>query len=366
MVDTIYNFDQINPDWYDTMRPTQLPVYKDEYGSNGNISMSVRQTRFGVKGSAPTGLGDLKTVFEWDLFGVGVDAGQTTIRLRHAYLELDRFLAGQTWSPFMDPDVFPNSLEYWGPNGMVFFRNIQLRWTPMSGTNELVFALERPGASADAGKYADRIELQDVSARFPYPDLSGHYRYNADWGHVQVAGILRRIEWVDTNPTPQYQLSGSGTGWGINLSSNIKFGRGNVLRLQYVYGEGVENYMNDAPQDVGIQTNPGDPVRPAVGKLLPLSGPVVFLDLAWNEHWSTSIGGSTLTITNSDGQEPAAFHKGEYALVNLLYTPVKNFMVGGELQWGKRENFSGGWSTTDLKFQFSARANFDVSIGGKD
>ena len=25
----------------------------------------------------------------------------------------------------MDPDVFPNSLEYWGPTGMVFFRNVQ-------------------------------------------------------------------------------------------------------------------------------------------------------------------------------------------------------------------------------------------------
>ncbi len=23
----------------------------------------------------------------------------------------------------MDIDVFPNSLEYWGPNAMVFFRN---------------------------------------------------------------------------------------------------------------------------------------------------------------------------------------------------------------------------------------------------
>jgi len=26
----------------------------------------------------------------------------------------------------MDIDVFPNSLEYWGPNGMIFFRNVQV------------------------------------------------------------------------------------------------------------------------------------------------------------------------------------------------------------------------------------------------
>ena len=30
------------------------------------------------------------------MFGVGADAGQTTIRLRHAYGELGKFGAGQT------------------------------------------------------------------------------------------------------------------------------------------------------------------------------------------------------------------------------------------------------------------------------
>ena len=74
----------------------------------------------------PTDVGELKTQFEFELFGVGVDAGQTTFRLRHAYGELGQFGAGQTWSPFMDIDVFPNSIEYWGPNGMVFFRNVQV------------------------------------------------------------------------------------------------------------------------------------------------------------------------------------------------------------------------------------------------
>jgi hypothetical protein len=105
-----------------------------------------------VKSSIPTALGDLKTIFEFELFGVGVDAGQTTFRLRHAYGELGHFGAGQTWSPFMDIDVFPNSLEYWGPNGMPFFRNLQVRWMPIMGRSNVVIAVERPGASADGGK----------------------------------------------------------------------------------------------------------------------------------------------------------------------------------------------------------------------
>ena len=68
--------------------------------------------------------------FEFDLFGTGVDAGQTTFRLRHAYGEWGSLLAGQTNSLFMDGDMFPNTIDYWGPTGMVFYRNVQIRWTP--------------------------------------------------------------------------------------------------------------------------------------------------------------------------------------------------------------------------------------------
>ena len=125
----------------------------------GQFFFGVKQTRFGVKAHAPTKLGEAKAVLDFDFFGVGVDAGQTTLRLRHAYIELGQFLMGQTESPFMDLDIFPNELDYWGPNGMVFFRNVQFRWTPIQGDNVLEFALERPGASGDQGSYADRIEL---------------------------------------------------------------------------------------------------------------------------------------------------------------------------------------------------------------
>ena len=127
------------------------------------------------RASTPTAVGELKTTFEFELFGTGVDEGQTTFRLRHAYGELGAFGAGQTWSPFMDIDVFPNSLEYWGPTGMVFFRNVQVRWMPIKGDRSLTIALERPGASGDQGVYADRIELQNIKGRFPLPDLSGEY-----------------------------------------------------------------------------------------------------------------------------------------------------------------------------------------------
>ena len=90
MTDIGYNFDQINPAWFDALRVTKLPVSKNQFGSNGNTYFSVRQTRFGVKGFTPTPLGELTAVFDFDLFGVGVDEGQTTMRVRNAYGEIGR------------------------------------------------------------------------------------------------------------------------------------------------------------------------------------------------------------------------------------------------------------------------------------
>ena len=365
MLDTGYQTKQNDPNWFDVLRPTKLPSYADEYGKDGRWFAGVRQSRLGFKTATPTKLGELKTIFEFELFGTGVDAGQTTFRLRHAWGELGQIGAGQTWSPFMDPDVFPNSLEYWGPNGMVFFRNVQLRWTPwQKGDSNFMIALERPGASADQGIYAGRVELEGVKARFPLPDLSAHFRYAKDWGHVQLAGIVRQVKWDDLN-NDQFDLSGSATGWGFNLSSNIKIAKKHVARLQVAYGDGVQNYWNDAPVDIGIQNNLGDPRRPVVGKALPILGVVAFLDLNWNAKWTSTVGYSLVDIKNSDAQADSAFKRGQYALVNLLYYPIANVFLGPEIQWGKRENFRDGFTSDDVRIQFSAKYSFKYQLGGK-
>jgi len=359
--DAIADFNQNNPDWYDVSRPSRLPAYANQFGDDGHFYLSGRQSRLGVKGT----LGDVKAQFEFDMFGVGPDAGQTTIRLRHAYGQWKQIGAGQTNSEFMDVDVFPNSLDYWGPGGMLFFRNVQVYWEPYAnGNSNARIAIEAPGASGDAGVVADRIELQNVKARFPAPDFTGHYRAGGAFGYVQIGGALRYIAYDDLLTTDQYNLSGHVWGWGFSASSNLKASDNDVVRLQAIYGEGIENYFNDAPIDVGVARNPGNAVTPVVGKALPILGLVAFLDHNWNKEWSTAAGYSRVDVTNSDGQAPDAFRIGQYALVNLLCTPVKNVMMGGELQWTRRENFSDGWSVNDFRLQFSFKYSFSAKVGG--
>jgi len=365
MLDIGYDFKQIDPNWFDTLRVTKLPTSPNQFGQDKSTFAGVRQSRFGVQSSTPTDYGTLNTKFEFEMFGTGVDQGQTTIRLRHAYGEFGKILAGQTWSPFMDIGVFPNSLEYWGPTGMVFFRNVQLRYTPVSdGKHTLMVALERPGASGDAGIYADRVELQNVKARFPLPDFSAAYKFEQKWGYLRAAAILRRINWDDTLTNDNFALSGHATGWGLNLSSNINASKKDVVRLAYVFGEGIQNYMNDSPVDIGIKKNLSNPVTPVVGDTLPVQGLLIFVDHTWNKEFSTAVGYSRQDIKNSDAMTPNSFKNGQYALGNVLYTPVPNVMFGGEYQWGRRTNFTDGFHSDGSKLQFSFKYNFSWKLGG--
>jgi glutaminase A len=364
MLDMGHNFKQIHPDWFDTLRLTKLPASPKEFGEDNSTFSGVRQSRLGVRSSTPTTMGDLKTIFEFELFGTGVDSGQTTFRLRHAWGELGAFGAGQYWSPFTDPDAFPNSLEYWGPTGLAWYRNVQVRWTPIRDDHSsLMIALERPGASGDQGVYADRIELQGIKARFPLPDFSAAYKYSEKWGYVRVAAQLRKIKWDDTL-NDNLDLSGDATGWGFNFSSNLNAGKNDVIRMAVVVGEGIENSMNDSPIDIGIQKNLQDPLRPVIGKPLPIVGTSIFLDHKWNDQFTTAIGYSRQDIDNTDGQAPNAFKAGQYFLGNVLYTPVPNVMVGGEYQWGRRENFSDDFHSDGVKLQFSFKYNFSWKLGG--
>ena len=362
--DVIWDFKQNNPDWYDVNRPTKLPKFHDEFGRDGNFWLSARQSRFGAKATIPTDSGDITAQFEFDMFGVGRDAGLTTIRLRHAWGQWKQIGAGQTNSQFMDVDVFPNILDYWGPNGMLFFRNVQLFWEPYKNDESNArIAIEAPGASADVGLLSERIELESISPRFPAPDLTGHYRFGRSWGYVQIGGALRYFAYDDLLPNDAFDLNGHTWGGGVSVSSNIKFNTRNVLRLQWTYGQGIQNYFNDAPVDVGPERNPGNLVTPFTGEALPITGYVAYLDHNWSDAWSTAVGYSSVDIENSDLQRPDAFRLGRYASVNLLRS-IKNVMMGGELQWAQRENFSDGFDVDDIRLQFSFKYSFAATVKG--
>jgi DcaP outer membrane protein len=356
MVDAIHDFNTVDPDWEATLRPSKIPVncpvggpLDPGCGQDGNTLFSVRQSRLGVTGDFPTDAGELHTKFEFDMFGVGADAGQTTIRLRHAYGEIGPFLAGQTNSLFMDGDVFPNTIDYWGPGGMVFFRNIQFRYTPVR-TDQMKFAvaLESPGSAIDAGNVSNPDGWE---AWNPYPDLTAQYRLSQPWGHAQVAGIFRWLGYQNPTNAGITKSSGHVLGGGVNLSGAVNtVGRDKVL-AQLAYGQGIANYFNDCCVDVAPNSALND------GRAVPLIGWLLYYDHYWSEKWSSSVGYSAQNQDNTGGQSANAFKNGAYASGNLLFYPAKGIMTGMEVLWGQRENKNGN-KGDDTRVQYSVKYDF--------
>jgi hypothetical protein len=360
--DAIQDFDRVNPNWEATLRPSRIATTKGQFGSDGQSLFSGRQSRLGVKATGTLADRPYEAKFEFDLFGVGADEGQTTIRPRHFYVSWGPFLAGQTNSLFMDGDEFPNVVDYWGPAGMVFLRTPQFRWTFWNRNGwKAAVALEHASNDIDKGnlRLIDEELASAITNDEKVPDLTAQVRYEGKWGHVQLSGILRRLGY-DTPGTVDNEPKGHRTGWGVNLGSSFNVSLA-TLRLGATYGRGIASYMNDGGMDFGpnvaVIQQPGQLVLVPSAEAVKLFGMTAYADLNWSKEWTSSIGYSFDQVDNTNFQTPTAFHKGQYASANLLWHPAPNLFTGGELLWGRRTDNDGN-SGKDLRFQFTAHYDF--------
>ncbi len=354
MVDYIQDFKRMPGDWDATLRPSKIPA--PELNQDGQAILSARQSRLGVKGSYPVGGSNLAAKIEFDFFGRGgasgrADAaGQDTIRLRRAYGEWGPVLGGLTDSLFMDDDYWPNIIDYWGPCGMVFYRNVQIRYTPFTGTHSFAIAIERPGADLQA--YPE--QLPDLAADNKLPDLTARYRFAQRWGYVQLSGIVRKLGYVTQPGIP----SGSVFGWGLNASSTYRLLPDKVhLLVAVAGGAGVENYWNDATPDVAAGGTLAAPRAEAV----PILGISAYADVYWTALLTSAIGYSRTMIGNTSLQPANALETGQYASVNVLVHPVANVLAGPEFLYGRRTNNDGTYGN-DYRLQIS----FKYSFSSKD
>jgi len=356
-LDLISDFKKVDPQWNATLRPSTIPINcpglagtnDPGCGKDGETIFSVRQTSISFNGFVPTQAGELKTQLSLDLFNPA-DGGNTRFRLLNAWGEVGAFGAGQYYSLMMNIDLFPNTIDYWGPSGMLFVRNPQVRYTPYKTDNtRFAVSLEAPNAAVDTGK----LPLQGLGfvGWTKYPDLAAKYSMNGGWGFFDLGGIVRSVGYKSTT-TADGNPSGSKTGWGVTTDGVLNlFGKDRLI-TQVTYGEGMASYFNDG----GVDLAPAGGVG-AGAQLVKSIGMMLYYDHQWTGMWSSSIGYSEHHQNNTGGQANNAFKQGSYASTNLLYTPAKNVLWGAEFLWGKKEQ-KDGQSANDTRVQFTGQFKF--------
>jgi len=304
----------------DSFIPSSFPV--PQVTGVNNATVSIRPTRLSLDFRVPTTkVGEVRFYVEGDFFGTNA----TTPRLRHAYAQVSNFLIGQTFSNFMDPDAFPDTLDFQGPNGMVSLRNPQFRYGfALTPSTTLYLAIEKP--SSDVEFQTPQFSAQTNA---PFRDGTIRLRQEFERGHFQVAAILRSIGVF--LPDGRHD---STFGWGINTSLGVKtFGKDNVI-FAVAAGHGISRYLQDT-SGLGIDAEPSPS---STGNPHLESTPAVGVEAAYQHYWLKRLRSSAFYsyagVDNTSLEPTSTYNHGTYTGTNLIWNPYGSLNVGAEFLYG--------------------------------
>jgi hypothetical protein len=330
----------------DSFIPSSIPI--PQVATVHNFTASIRPTRLSLDFRVPTTkIGDVRFYLEGDLFGTNA----TTPRLRHAYAQAKNILLGQTFTNFMDPDAFPDTLDFQGPNGMVNLRNPQVRYGFTLNHNTTLY-ISAEKASSDVEFKTAQFSAQPNS---PAPDGVVRVRNEFGRGHVQVAAIFRSIAaFLPSGQADQV------FGWGVNASLGLKtFGRDTMI-LEGAFGHGVSRYIQDT-SGLGIDAEVADNANPHLK-----ATPAVGLEAAYQHYWFRRLRSNLVYgyagVENTNFVQPPGvafnpFNHSHYGAVNLIWNPFGSLNVGTEFLYGGQVLKDGSFAYAP-RIQISAKYSF--------
>lgn len=333
-VDFIFDTGELgDPDKFDTAK---IPVEGDPArggGSRFNVSAKGSQIRLDVR--APQLEGTPRFYYENDFFGPGNKP--LNFNIRHLYGKYYNIILGQTYSVFEDPDCWPDTLDYEGPNSAVFALQPLLRYQlPLNEQWQLNFSVEKPSSEVDTAGDPTAVPVNRA------PDIGLNTRWEEpSFGHIQLAAIGRVIG-------ADGETNGSQTvfGGGLNLSVVKSLFTRDSLQLQGTIGQGIAHYDNDEFFNNDAAYNQAGDL-----KALPYLAVMLGYTHGWNDKWRSTASYGFVNINNEISQGPDAYHQTHYASLNLMWQPFKLLTMGVEGLYGRKVVQSGA-AGSDWRIQF--------------
>lgn len=299
-------------------------------GAHFNANSNGSQLRVDVR--APSLTGNFRFYYQNDFFGS--DTANMRYRLQHLYGQGYGLVAGFTYGVFEDPDAWPDTLDYEGPNAVIFARRAVLQYTlapkdwtilkdwPLVKDWTVKFGIEDPDS------FIDTTGDPNANRRTRAPDGGFNVRWAPEkWGHVQFSTLLRSIGIDGDLADNDDEL-----GWGINLAGSLNVTDNDTFQFWGVYGQGVGGMGNDTSfvnSDAAIDANGDLKVLEYVSGMLAFSH-------RWAPRWRSTATYGYVNLQNAGMQADDAYDVTHYASLNLVYRIFTRFSVGVEGLYGYR------------------------------
>lgn len=299
---------------------------------NGDTDFHAQWSRFWLAADSEVAGKKARAYLEMDFFGGGstaflgneVATNTHGVTLRQAYVQWDKWLAGQTWSNFQDVAALPDAVDFVGPTeGTTFVRQAQLRYS----SGPWSFSLENPETVVTNYRSATRTISDDNAI----PDITARWTSKGDWGHFGVAGLVRQLR----HETAISQAEG--VGYGLSVSGKHNLGKNDDIRWMLTGGRGIGRYVGFALGADGVLDAANSDIEPT-GMLAGF--------FAWRHVFDPKLRGNLILSRAQFDNDTALTGFGltesaQSIRANLIYSPIPKLDLGAELSWGNRELDSG-------------------------
>ena len=304
---------------YNNISAVPLEHTAEEAQQKDRLHSTVNVTRLGLNFKTPSDAGEVGGKLEMDFFG---GATRDQFRIRHAYITLDQWLIGQTWSTFIAPEYYPETVDAGTFVGGALQRSPMLRYSDkLSANTSFAVAIEDPKYTATS----------DPDNEMRMPALVGRLNHKFDNGSLLSGRTFMAEKKTSTDKE---------WAWGVGLGGKYQLSPQTFLKADYYHVKGDGRFLLWANNSYviddqnNIQSNEFDTISAGITH-------------QFNSQLRSTLGYGYMKA--KDDNRFAEIQKNNLTQnkelwqgwINAMYNPYKPITLGVEYVYGERETFDG-------------------------